>query len=118
MSNLAFRPRQIDVNKPLPIIRQEIEDDESGVSRSVPKMGTGMEHEEEEEIHIQNAIAASLAPSAESTVIPTPNVRLVESYFTSKTLDTWTRPTAYIKYKGDPFSNFPSPHFTSPSRTP
>jgi hypothetical protein len=101
LSNLAFRPRPIDVNRPIPIIRHEIEDEESaGVSRSVPKMPTGMEHEDEEEIHIQNAIAASLVPSAETTVIPTPSVRLVESYFTTKHPETWSRPQAYVKYKG------------------
>ena len=52
MSGLSFRPRPIDVNRHIPIIRKEIEGEDvelTGViSRSLPLMPTGMEAEDEE----------------------------------------------------------------------
>jgi len=118
-SNLAFRPRPIDINKPLPIIRQEVEDEDvpTGISRSVPKMPTGMDPEDEEEKHIQKAIAASLKPASRTEAeIPTPSVRLVESYFTTKNPGNFARTQAYVKYKGNwlfLLSYHYLPHFTS-----
>lgn len=53
MSNLPFqfRPRPIDINKAIPIVRKEINPDELEpglISRGVPQMPTGMEAEDEE----------------------------------------------------------------------
>jgi hypothetical protein len=52
ISGLSFRPRPIDVNKTIPIIRKELEVEDpelTGViSRSLPLMPTGMEAEDEE----------------------------------------------------------------------
>lgn len=45
--NLQFRPRPIDINRPLPIIRGAINEQE-GCVRGVPSLPTGMEPEEEE----------------------------------------------------------------------
>ncbi len=48
MSGLSFRPRPIDINKQMPIIREENVGEDIGVFRSVPKIATGMEPEDEE----------------------------------------------------------------------
>jgi hypothetical protein len=54
LRDLSFRPRPIDVNRPIPIFHNlpELEEREYGASgtssRSVPQMPTGMEAEEEE----------------------------------------------------------------------
>lgn len=51
MSGLPFRPRPIDVNKQIPIIRQDLEevdaDDIEFAESRLPQMPTGMEAEEE-----------------------------------------------------------------------
>jgi hypothetical protein len=49
MSNLSFRPRPLDVTKPIPIIRKELEEDpyDAAIGRTVPLMPTGMEEAEE-----------------------------------------------------------------------
>lgn len=48
MAGLSFRPRALDINKQIPIIRKDIEQDGfSSIARSVPEFGTGMEEEEE-----------------------------------------------------------------------
>jgi hypothetical protein len=52
LSFLSFRPRAIDINKSLPILKRDPEEDELETSfalaaRSVPQMPTGMDAEEE-----------------------------------------------------------------------
>lgn len=52
MSKVSFRARQIDFNKPLPIIKNENEllselCENSMVNRGVPQIPSGMEKEEE-----------------------------------------------------------------------
>ncbi len=48
MSGTSFRPRQLDVNRPIPVIRKEVEDDDMmTISRGVPELPTGMEMAEE-----------------------------------------------------------------------
>ena len=58
MANLSFRPRQIDIDRPLPIFRREMEGEQSFnlISRSVPDFGSGMEKEEEGERHLQEVL--------------------------------------------------------------
>ena len=51
MAHFSFRSRPLDIEKPLPIVTHEIEDDEDAANwraaRGVPDVGTGMEKEEE-----------------------------------------------------------------------
>jgi hypothetical protein len=48
MSGTSFRPRPLDVNRPIPVIRKEVEDDDMiTISRSVPELPTGMDMAEE-----------------------------------------------------------------------
>jgi hypothetical protein len=50
MSALSFRPRPIDISKPIPIIRDDCEDYEEIIKLAVtvPKIATGMDPEDEE----------------------------------------------------------------------
>jgi hypothetical protein len=50
MSGLSFRPRPIDISKPIPIIRADSEDYEEIIKLAVtvPKIATGMDPEDEE----------------------------------------------------------------------
>jgi len=104
ISGLSFRPRPIDVNKSLPIFRNqeyEIEDPElTGViSRSLPLMPTGMEAEDEEEAHIQEAIKQSLSGiQPEKIAIPTPKIIIVPGYDDAPNPKPFVRPQAYIRY--------------------
>lgn len=41
----AFRPRAIDIDRPMAIVRHEIDNNDM---RSVPELDTGMDQEEEE----------------------------------------------------------------------
>ncbi|KAL6047693.1 putative High mobility group protein B3 [Balamuthia mandrillaris] len=97
MSGLTFRPRPIDITKLMPIVRADFSED--GVHRGVPQMPTGMDPEDEEEKHIQEAIERSLSTSqakAEAE-IPTPTVVTVESWFKEK-VQPFHPPEAYIAY--------------------
>ncbi|XP_066597847.1 enhancer of polycomb homolog 1 [Prorops nasuta] len=70
MSKLSFRPRPLEVSKPMPIyMAEELPDlpEYSAINRVVPQMPTGMEKEEESEHHLQRAICAGI-------IIPTPEV--------------------------------------------
>eukprot|EP00005_Dracoamoeba_jomungandri_P001596 CAMPEP_0174250742 /NCGR_PEP_ID=MMETSP0439-20130205/818_1 /TAXON_ID=0 /ORGANISM="Stereomyxa ramosa, Strain Chinc5" /LENGTH=566 /DNA_ID=CAMNT_0015330889 /DNA_START=172 /DNA_END=1873 /DNA_ORIENTATION=- len=71
-----------------------------GVSRSVPQMPTGMDPEDEEEQHIQEAIQRSLESRADQrklvTEIPTPNVRTVEPVDSTA---LFTKKKDYITYE-------------------
>lgn len=50
MSGLSFRPRPIDISKPIPIIRADSVDYEEIIKLAVtvPKIATGMDPEDEE----------------------------------------------------------------------
>jgi enhancer of polycomb-like protein len=112
MANLNFRPRPIDINRAIPIFTdaeaEELDDRDytsvSGVSRGVPKMPTGMEAEDEEEAHIQEAIKRSLkqweSEGKEIVDIPTPKVKIVKDYDDDeKIIKPFIRPQVYIKWK-------------------
>eukprot|EP01105_Mastigella_eilhardi_P006327 TRINITY_DN17940_c0_g1_i1.p1 TRINITY_DN17940_c0_g1~~TRINITY_DN17940_c0_g1_i1.p1 ORF type:complete len:630 (-),score=138.08 TRINITY_DN17940_c0_g1_i1:82-1920(-) len=74
---MNIRPRPIDINRGLKIVHGDAADDECAVSRSVPIMPTGMEVEEEEELHIKSVI---MSVARHPTNIPTPNVVEVADY--------------------------------------
>lgn len=82
MSGLSFRPRPIDISKPIPIIRADSEDYEEIIKLAVtvPKIATGMDPEDEEEKHIREAIKRSLNAQANPSdyAIPTPTFKIVE----------------------------------------
>jgi hypothetical protein len=105
MAGLSFRPRQIDIDRPLPIFRREMEGEQSlaMISRSVPEFSTGMEKEEEHERHLQavlntwhirNEGNVAEVPSVE---IPTPRVVVVPEYDADTSL-TFNRPPGYVKW--------------------
>eukprot|EP00011_Vannellida_sp_DIVA3-517-6-12_P010933 CAMPEP_0114611680 /NCGR_PEP_ID=MMETSP0168-20121206/4241_1 /TAXON_ID=95228 ORGANISM="Vannella sp., Strain DIVA3 517/6/12" /NCGR_SAMPLE_ID=MMETSP0168 /ASSEMBLY_ACC=CAM_ASM_000044 /LENGTH=619 /DNA_ID=CAMNT_0001822661 /DNA_START=344 /DNA_END=2200 /DNA_ORIENTATION=- len=76
----SFRPRPIDVDKPMPVLRKNIEDDLT--SRPlVAVVATGMESHEENESHIKQAIEeAARKKTRIQANIPTPTCRIVEYY--------------------------------------
>jgi hypothetical protein len=97
-SGLSFRPRPIDVDKKVPIVRRDVELEEpEGISRSVPEMPTGMEAEDEEEAHIQEAIKQSLKAVPDRVSIPTPDIRIVPGYDEEK-VDPFVVPFSYIRF--------------------
>jgi len=102
MNSLSFRPRPIDINKSIPIIRKEIDEDEaepSGLAlRSLPLMPTGMDAEDEEESHIQEAIK-QFVTDPDRIAIPTPKIKIVSGYDDSPNPIPFVRPQSYLCYK-------------------
>jgi len=98
---ISFRPRPIDISKPLPIIRHEIEDDESSVSRMVPMLPTGMESQEEEEVHLQEIINAANARTSHDLLpeIPIPVVKIVDGYDTAPNPNPFAYSNTYFIHK-------------------
>lgn len=112
----SFRPRPIDVDKPLLIVRDELKDEET---RSMPALSTGMEQNEEnvkaffstiffffffaltyfkiiKESHIRKAIEEAQRKNTRLVAnIPTPIVKTVESY--DRDTELWSQPSSYIK---------------------
>eukprot|EP00039_Didymoeca_costata_P030628 m.30620 g.30620 ORF g.30620 m.30620 type:complete len:608 (-) comp8219_c0_seq1:158-1981(-) len=76
MSKLSFRARALDVSRPMPLIRSQENPDiltDASISRGVVQLPTGMEKEEEGEVHIAKVIAESESnPLSELSVIPVP----------------------------------------------
>eukprot|EP00041_Stephanoeca_diplocostata_P010083 m.160115 g.160115 ORF g.160115 m.160115 type:complete len:880 (-) comp18013_c0_seq1:180-2819(-) len=73
-SKLSFRARAIDASRPLPIYRSEHEPEilnEAAINRGIMELPTGMEKEEEEEVHIAQAMKIE-NPMLMSVVIPIP----------------------------------------------
>ena len=93
----AFRPRPIDIDKEMPVLQEDVGDDE--LQRNVPEVGTGMEKHEEEELHIQEAIKSFKKKQTlvNDVAIPTPEVKVVEGYDLEE--DNFAFPTAYIRYQ-------------------
>lgn len=58
----SFRPRPIDLSKPLLIIRssRDIKNEDAVVSRALPEVSTGVEDHEMEERHLKQALLASM----------------------------------------------------------
>lgn len=96
---ISFRPRPIDISKPLPIIRTAIDDDESTVSRLVPIIPTGMEAAEEGETHLQDIIQASVKMRHDQLPeIPIPVVNVVAGYDQSSNPQPFSIGSTYILY--------------------
>lgn len=101
MSRPSFRPRPIDLTKPLPIIKSSKDlrnEDDVVVNRALPAVATGVDPAEEEERHLQQALLASVfgetgkAPAD----IPVPVVSRVEPPSISG--DPFRRPDRYIMF--------------------
>ncbi|XP_037618558.1 enhancer of polycomb homolog 2 isoform X2 [Sebastes umbrosus] len=93
MSKLSFRARALDASKPLPVYRNtDLPDlkDCVSINRTVPRMPSGMEREEELEHHLQRAISAQqvFREKKENMVIPVPEADSNTTYY-------------YRLYKGD-----------------
>ena len=95
----AFRPRPIDIDKPMPIFHEEVDDDSSRIG---PEVKTGMEEVEEQELHFQEALKLFNKKNQSIIAIPTPNVEIVKGYDEEET-DPFNPPhSSYIKYQ-EPF---------------
>lgn len=78
MSRPSFRPRPIDLAKPLPIIKSSKDlrnEDDVVVNRALPTIATGVDPAEEEEQHLKQALLASVLGEVD---IPIPVVHKVE----------------------------------------
>lgn len=98
MSRPSFRPRPIDLTKPLPIIKTSKDlrnEDDVVVNRALPTIATGVDPAEEEERHLQQALMASVfgeskrppanipipvTEAVDPPVIPGPSFRRPEQY--------------------------------------
>lgn len=110
MSRPSFRPRPIDLNKPLPIIKSSKDlrhEDDVLVSRTLPAMATGMDPAEEEERHLQQALLASVmgggggggaAGRAKALEIPVPVVSVVPGYDEAPFTQFVRPPSHYIVF--------------------
>jgi hypothetical protein len=84
-SGTKFRSRKIDNKRPLAVYRSsELQDlnELTNLSRAAPMVATGVEKEEEEEYHLQNALHSTQSGVAHhTTFIPTPDAsRLINNY--------------------------------------
>lgn len=78
MSRPSFRPRPIDLAKPLPIIKSSKDlrnEDDVVVNRALPTIATGVDPAEEEEQHLKQALLASVLGEVD---IPIPVCHQVE----------------------------------------
>ncbi|CAH8292985.1 unnamed protein product [Schistosoma turkestanicum] len=79
MSKVSFRARQIDFNKPLPILKHGSElfleiSENALVNRGVPQIPSGMEKEEENEHHFLEVIQALQLRTDSDVKIPVPEI--------------------------------------------
>lgn len=98
-SRPSFRPRPIDLAKPLPIIKSSKDlrhEDDVVVNRALPTIATGVDPSEEEERHLQQALLASVFGSSQkSPDIPVPVVTTVKPpLYNSK----FTLPDHYVVF--------------------
>lgn len=101
MSRPSFRPRPIDLTKPLPIVWSGAElrvDDEVVVNRALPAVATGVDPAEETERHLKQALMASVYGDERraSVDIPIPVVRPVKP--PERSGPKWERPPGYIMF--------------------
>ncbi|KAA3676629.1 enhancer of polycomb-like protein [Paragonimus westermani] len=79
MSKVSFRARQIDFNKPLPILKNGSDlltefTENALVNRGVPQIPSGMEKEEENEHHFVEVIQALQLRTVTDVKIPVPDI--------------------------------------------
>lgn len=101
MSRPSFRPRPIDLTKPLPIIKSSKDlrnEDDVVVNRALPAVATGVDPAEEEERHLQQALLASVFGDTKTAPadIPVPVVAPVEPPTISGA--PFRRPDQYIMF--------------------
>eukprot|EP01091_Cochliopodium_minus_P005422 TRINITY_DN15350_c0_g1_i1.p1 TRINITY_DN15350_c0_g1~~TRINITY_DN15350_c0_g1_i1.p1 ORF type:complete len:478 (+),score=146.65 TRINITY_DN15350_c0_g1_i1:73-1506(+) len=93
--NSSFRPRPIDVDKPMPVLQNDLEDD---LIRNVSEVKSGMEELEEQEIHFQEALKLFNKKQNNAAAIPIPYVAIVKGYDEEKT-EPFHPDSSYIKYQ-------------------
>lgn len=98
-SRPSFRPRPIDLAKPLPIIKSSKDlrhEDDVVVNRALPTIATGVDPSEEEERHLQQALLASVFGSSDKPPdIPVPVVSQVKPPDTRR---DFRLPETYIQF--------------------
>lgn len=105
MNKLSFRARAIDPSKSMAIVDPasdpEILNPANSINRAVLQMPTGMEKEEEEERHIQEAIAmqASASSMASQVIIPIPDASIPAPEYSELYPSTFKMPRDYIRYQ-------------------
>lgn len=97
-SRPSFRPRPIDLAKPLPIIKTSKDlrhEDDVVVNRALPTIASGVDPSEEEERHLQQALLASVFGAKAPAEIPVPVVSRVEP---PSIAGLFNRTTAYLLF--------------------
>lgn len=109
MSKVSFRARQIDFNKPLPILKHGSElfleiSENALVNRGVPQIPSGMEKEEENEHHFLEVIQALQLRTDSDVKIPVPEIIDKENDYKSVYPDSFSLPKQLLHIRTIVFS--------------
>ncbi|TGZ67178.1 hypothetical protein CRM22_004955 [Opisthorchis felineus] len=101
MSKVSFRARQIDFNKPLPIVKDGSDilaefSENAFVNRGVPQIPSGMEKEEENEHHFVEVIQALQLNSSADVKIPVPDIIDRSTWYKKIYSDEFALPTQLV----------------------
>eukprot|EP00729_Bicosta_minor_P000942 gene942-22967_t len=99
MSKLSFRARALDANRTMEIIRSDENPDvlnEGAINRGQIQMSTGMEKEEEGEVHIAKAMAQTMF-AANAIVVPIPESKILEKPKQDVKMTTFKMPKQYVR---------------------
>ncbi|OON18384.1 hypothetical protein X801_05763, partial [Opisthorchis viverrini] len=101
MSKVSFRARQIDFNKPLPIVKDGSDilaefSENAFVNRGVPQIPSGMEKEEENEHHFVEVIQALQLNSGADVKIPVPDIIDRSTWYKKLYSDEFALPTQLV----------------------
>ncbi|GAA51491.1 enhancer of polycomb homolog 1 [Clonorchis sinensis] len=101
MSKVSFRARQIDFNKPLPIVKDGSDilaefSENAFVNRGVPQIPSGMEKEEENEHHFVEVIQALQLNSGADVKIPVPDIIDRSTWYKKIYSDEFALPTQLV----------------------
>lgn len=103
MSRPSFRPRPIDLSKPLPIIKSSKDlrnEDDVVVNRALPTIATGVDPAEEQERHLKQALLASVYGDAakKPADIPIPVFSKVVAATYPQLAGPFRRPNSYLNF--------------------
>ncbi|KAL3320188.1 Enhancer of polycomb 2 [Cichlidogyrus casuarinus] len=110
MSKVSFRAKQIDFNKPLPIIRHDSEllaeiSENALVSRGVPSLPSGMEKDEENEHHFVEAIQALQSKKSSEAYIPVPEIHEDQHHYFRLYAKGYVPPNQFIHIRTAVFAD-------------
>ncbi|RPA86107.1 hypothetical protein BJ508DRAFT_302023 [Ascobolus immersus RN42] len=100
-----FRTRKLSTKQQLAVVRESQIDniDDTDAQRNIPEIETGVERQEEVELHLQAAIHASQAAvtsgKAAAVYIPTPNAeKIKDTQFDALYPKKFSMPSSYIRF--------------------